>query len=1082
MKEPICEIESRNNALHTLAQVHLEVDDWRGAQAIMPLLFNEKGFAYQDSLVEYVNGKLLDLRDKKLQVGDFNGAEALVDQMIGAASRANSYAALAARAEIKNDPEKISSLARKTEALLGSAKRAKDKFVVEDDLSELAIARKDSAAASRWRQQAIAISAAALQEPDSRQDFGLSRYQLMNTLSRLGYFARAAKEENSLRKIVETTRGFLPKADSYWRSNCLSTLENALCAVASQTHKESDINAVVKFVQGNVKDLRVSDIKTIATSLEDAAAAEKVLNMISDPAERAKALGENLTRKYSKQCDDAIKKADFDSAARAIAQLPDGSDKTYREIILATALAGNGDFATAEKNVSAITDGQTRMNALASIAAQRSDAGNHNAPDEVWQQTRSLLPAVTDPIKRVNLEWNLYGFPPAPSLARDAMPGYFAEVLALPDPRTRIEQLRWVALSANRAGIFSTQRETQAEALMTPAMTKDLVSSLLNAFDLNASECLEQATGSGRESFLQIALNKCADAGNIAAARAIATKMSASSADDVQSALAAVFAEDGDFAEARAAQEKITDKYSRANATRAAVHAFIRAGNLIAAKEYAEHSWPESESHADQIIREMAAAGEVEWASRHVGRLGEIYGPGAQAAVTALQMAKGDLSGAEAAFAGCRYDSDRALLVRAAADSGHMDLAMKWVKSSNGSVNDIVAAQVRAGKMADARALAAQIKRNDQKIGALRAIAIAQTTMGDLNGARTTFQAASKQDKRTPANFDPDPFVSWELVNALCAKPDFAEAVTAAASIVDPYWKDRAFSGVVSAAASKDATATQTSLKSMADPLLRSQSVSSAIDSALKEKHFNDAITYVDLATDEGFRAVGLESLVHYGIDHGDISEVLPHMMTLKDPAARAWLLTDALRGNVFVGAKTNDPNLLSSAAAAVAEMPPNFWQARLYADLARFAVRLDPASVQSLRDKTVAIGQALSGDDAARWQRYIASAKTSVDASGTNPVAKEDKVEKARDNAIDAWTNLLQTNSSLNAPLFTDFKATMDGLANSVPSSADNKAGQLFSNVQQQAQLLNSTLKDVRTLRKKSADDIAAAARSVDK
>ena len=92
---------------------------------------------------------------------------------------------------------------------------------------------------------------------------------------------------------------------------------------------------------------------------------------------------------------------------------------------------------------------------------------------------------------------------------------------------------------------------------------------------------------------------------------------------------------------------------------------------------------------------------------------------------------------------------------------------------------------------------------------------------------------------------------------------------------------------------------------------------------------------------------------------------------------------------------------------------------------------------------------------------------------------AKEDKLQKARESAIDEWASLLQSDYRLNAPLFTDFKTTMDGLANSVPSSSENKSSQLFSNVQQQAQKLIDTLKEVHTLRIKVADEIKTAAKT---
>ena len=235
--------------------------------------------------------------------------------------------------------------------------------------------------------------------------------------------------------------------------------------------------------------------------------------------------------------------------------------------------------------------------------------------------------------------------------------------------------------------------------------------------------------------------------------------------------------------------------------------------------------------------------------------------------------------------------------------------------------------------------------------------------------------------------------------------------------------------------------------------------------------------------SDEGFRAASLGTALNYGIDHGDISDVLPRVLALKDPTAKAWLLIDALRGSVFVETKTGATNLPEAAGAAVATMPANFWQARLYADLARFTGKIDPSSAQSFRDKTLASAKALAGDDAAKWQRYIESAKKAAQVAVKAPTvaAKDDKLQNARESAIDSWTSLLQSDSALNAPLFTDFKATIDGLANSVPSSADNKAAQLFNNVLQQAQRLNGALKDVRVLRKKVAGDIATAAKSAE-
>ena len=148
-----------------------------------------------------------------------------------------------------------------------------------------------------------------------------------------------------------------------------------------------------------------------------------------------------------------------------------------------------------------------------------------------------MLAAVTDPIKRLNLEWDLYGYPPTPALVRDSIPAYFAEALALPDPKARVEQLGKLFLTANRSGLFSMQREARAEMLMTAATTKDAETLPLSYLDLNASECLEQAIGPERDSFLNSALSKFVAAGNVAAAQALAPKLGQKFADAAQAAL-----------------------------------------------------------------------------------------------------------------------------------------------------------------------------------------------------------------------------------------------------------------------------------------------------------------------------------------------------------------------------------------------------------------------------------------------------------------------------------------------------------------------------------------------------------------
>ncbi|MDQ2869004.1 MAG: hypothetical protein M3R59_11455, partial [Verrucomicrobiota bacterium] len=154
------------------------------------------------------------------------------------------------------------------------------------------------------------------------------------------------------------------------------------------------------------------------------------------------------------------------------------------------------------------------------------------------------------------------------------------------------------------------------------------------------------------------------------------------------------------------------------------------------------------------------------------------------------------------------------------------------------------------------------------------------------------------------------------------------------------------------------------------------------------------------------------------------------------------------------------------------------YWQARLTSGLARYLAKLDPASAHKLQEQTLAIVKTLSSKEAAEWQRYVENAQTVAQAkANASEAPKDDKLRKAREEAIGEWTSLLQSDNQLNAPIIIDFKGTLDSLANSVPATATNKSAQLFSNVQQQAQRLIDALKDVRNLRKKIRDEMKAAA-----
>ena len=1087
-KDP-SEVSSRSSALDQLAREHLEVGDWRGALALLPLIANAPNHAIHDSAQDYMAERMAALCAAESTKGNWAAAETLADSIPAVDLRAGMYANIARQPDAKSNPDRLASLSRKTESLLAKAPRAREKLFVASAVSDISSVRGEAAASARWRTQALGFAAPALQEPDAvRMDFRkilggnliflerLRRFYIARELDRICSGAITAGDDAGLRKVAEIARAGLPKTDEYSRRDLLEALRKALFALASRTRSPGDVTALVKYTQDFPKMTPASDLQNTANKLGEAgddASAQTLLNAILDAAERTKAINEYAVRKFGRQFDEAIKKSDFAAAAHALAQLPEGTDRISRQLNLLGELAGEGDFAGAGNIVASITDGSQRLSAQGRLTSERADAGDTSASLELWQQKRSLLAGITDPTRRLDLFWQLAGGAETPALARELVPPFFLEARALPEPSKRAEQLRWVMLAAKRAGLYPTHREARAGALGLPGIGKWLSASSLNSLEFDSGECLEQASGPWRDYYLGTAVNRLAAAGDTAAAQKLATQLSGTFADAAQLTLAKAFADRGDFAATRAAQEKIVDKSARSNAAQLVVHAFLMAGNATAAKEFAEQNWPVSDSEGSDLLKEMANAGEIVWALANLKRLGTSYSPGARVAVTAVQIAKGDLSTAESVFAACTYDYDRLVLVRTAADAGQFDLALKWMKASNVGRNEIIAAKVRAGDLAGARALADQLTRNKERVGARRVLASAQAKAGDTEGSRATFRDASKMDQRTSAKFDTESFVGTQLVGALITKPDFPAALAVASAIHDETSRSRVLATIAVSAAAKDSVTTEEALKAIGDPLARSLAASATVNSALRQKQPKAALTFAGFAVDEGFRALCLGALLSYGIDHGDVADVVPQVLALKDPVSLARLATDALRGRAYREVKVDEPSLIAAAESALSAIPPGYQQALLVEDFSRAVTGFDSVKGLELRNKAAALSAQLTGEDAAERDREIAR---SVAASASVAAAKtEDPQEKERNEVIDQWSRLVTNN--LAEPIFTDFRATLDNLPNSAPAGAANRAWTVFGNVSTQASKLVDALKQIRAKRAELAAKVAAPA-----
>jgi serine/threonine protein kinase len=1071
------EIASRSQALQELVRVRLDIGDWKGAIALLPLIVNDSNIAYHDQAIDDVAPRMADLSRAEASKGNWAAAEAIADAIPSVDVRATAYAAITLQNGAKSNPDRVSALARKTEPLIAQAPRAKEKLFVASALCDMANVRGDKVAAARWRNQAVGYAGPALQEPVKiRADLGktlggnwkilerLRGYWIANELQRICTGCVAAEDEGALRKISDVARAGVPKADESTRGQLIQTWRTALFAVASKTRSPSDSAAVVKFARDNPKSVGSADLRNLAMALGDAgddASAQSILNAIADAGERTSAANSYNVRKFSRQYDAALRNLDFKSAAQALAQIPEGSDRSSKRQQLIGAMAGEGDFAAAGKIAAEIPDTKERIDALGRIASEKADAGDNSAQAEVWQQKRAMLAGITDPIQRLEMFWPLASGAPTTKLARELIPSFFAEARAVSDPSKRANQLRWVSFAARRVGLYSIQREARSEALGPPGIEK-WYGGTATDLELDASECLQQATGPGKEYFLGAAANRLTAAGDLARAQKNAATISGDKADDSQALLASAFAERGDFNSARSAWEKITNNYARELALRSVIHAYVKAGNSTAAKQFAEQHWPQSANVGRDIVVELANAGEIAWASANLKRLDNgSYEQDARRTIVALQMEAGDFSGADAAMAACTADYDRARLIRAAAKGGRFDLALRWLKTYNIGRYDLITAKVVAGDVAGARALAAEPSQNRERVIALRVLAGAQARAGDVDGARATFRESARIDKRTPEKFDAESFADWQLASALLSKPDVPAALAVAGAIHDQTLRDRALTSVSYSAATKDVSSVTAALKAMGDPLERSLAASFAVDTALREKHAADAASYAALASDESFRAMCVGSLMRYGIEHGDIADVTPLALGTSDPTSRIWILTDALRGKAYLDVKVDDSPILAAVQSAIESVKSGYLRARLLAELARVVERFDAAKGAELQKQATTLFAQLTGDDASERDRESSriTATTSDPKSGTS-----DPATKARMEIADQWSSLVQY--YLSEPIITDFRVTMDNLPNSVPAGAANRAMMVFNNTSTQANKLVAAMKQIRAKR----------------
>ena len=1100
-------------------KAHLALEDWPGAKVLLARISDkDPDHRWQSMARNDLAEKMSNAVSTLVKAGDMPAAESLAAEIPGLIWQVETYWNMALAYQKQNLPDKLITIQKKMEAAFNKAPRALEAVLIGSRLSQLTSTMNDQAAAAQWRMRALDNIGQALKDPivvwmDATKNLGSNfpkTYEKWNwsnvrteLRSNLTPWAVWSADEKSLRMIIDVVNKSMPQLTN--KADFAESGVRSAIKLAQMSGRSSDIDQAIEALQqygrfittyGAVKDLSFELLRGF-WGKGDFSGALRVINATSDPETRQRMLDKHHEKEFYAR----IETADWADAERAMKAISykfnssmdnlQVSNKKYLLRDLAEAQKRIGDWSGAQKTFGAISDDPTwRASLLDSLKYAPVYMGDYRLEARLWSERLGALPPVEKRPDWLSSNRALVYSAPDMAEARRISQGMMAEALKDEKPLDRLKGMSSVSDAAGRAGQFEIQRIAQITGLNALQALEAPDWSTTHALlrDGALTDYLGQPAARWRTGLMAEFAKKRAINGNPGAAVKILPQLPADLADSVRLTIVEAYCTQGNIPAAQAIAGKIKKPSGNwNNAVRSLGKALIASGNLAEAKALVAQAWPD-ESEANALITLILEAGEAEWAHTQLSRYtSTVYRDSISARIIPALAAKTkEWSKATEQFRGNWYY--KASFVEEVAKANNPDLALQLLQlpeyinftSSDRAkaAVEIVAAYARRGEISKANELATEIGRNDERFNARCAIAAEQTRYGDLAAARKTLQSARRQDPRTPPDLDVPSWIGYKLTEILTTQSAFERALPVATAISDEYWRKRALRLLGTKAAKKDVITARNALAAIKDELVRSEAAYAAIADSLQMPA--QALSFLDLAVDPGYQAMGIRLLLNRGIALGNVSLVTPRILALPDNAAKACLLNDLLKAHSLLAVVIDTKQVFVAAVQATRAMPGGLLQAYLLTDLANLAPRLAAAQAPALRKQATAAVQGLNAEDARVWMQFSANLAASgpldkVSAATVVAPVKDSKAEKAAEQELSKkrerareWTYL--ADNTFNSPLHMDLKTHLEGLAASVPANSSNKSWDVFNKVNGQVYELLDGHKKIRSIRDKQS------------
>ena len=1063
-KLPAKASSSNNYDIYNSFTAHLQAFDYAGARALIPHLIDQPGFKYKTEAIRSVSDAIT--QDVVNQYYKINSLDlphletALSRPSMDPVVRIWGYSALARLCKNGGHPEKLPDIFQKavaTFASVGDYPPARP--TASNWIADIAALASMPAETQAWRLKAV-LSLDPLIKNGAQKIDNLSAMYVAQTYAvaaeEIIENALSSSDDKTLHTALDAAGRDLPKCDEF-RQYLLAA------AVLHHYWAAGNFDAAAAFI----KSVPNEKLRQEAMNIQLQFQFQKLLAMVKLP-EAARALGQ-------------------------ITDIPSGNYTLYfgkpsipsLQYSLANAYTDAGDWDNAEKTAAAISDAGSRKNAMNYLAYARAQGGVVNSKQSTadaaarWHEQLASLSTQTQPADQLNTYWQLCGFVNQDLLEeqRKLMPAYFSAAIAVAKPDERSGFLNYNASAAQSLGLFEMERHAQASGLS--AVQAESSSYWSSGFLGRGSvaDYLEQSSIRRHDEILIMAIDRLVADGNPAAGVKIVDQL-ANTDDSIRNRiLMNLWIAQGKPAEARAAFDKI-QKDSPQNgqvksvACQDLVNACIKAGDVASAKSAVEENRKlmDNDTLVSRAIMAIALAGEPDWAVEQAKSIAyDSTRNETLATIAGMQAAHNQDAAAVKAL--LKTSQAPVLFIDAMINAGNPQLALQLIPEipdftqQQNETASAATALARSGDAASAKKAAETIAGNPQRFSARCQIAYEQAKGGDLDGARATLIEARKLDARTSKDFDMDAWVNSQIFYFVEGKGDFAAAQSLLQKIQDPALHDGLSRTVAyNAIQKKDFATVQSTLAAITDPATRT---SLAISLCNSTNDPAEILTLSDQMNDPGYQAVTLNLALNKAISLGDLSPVLPRVLALPDGAVKAYLLSDVLRAQVYLGLDTGNTSVLPLAVKALAAMPQDVWHTLLMCDLVRLAQQGSPSQAEILKGHAATEAQALEGADAKIWQQFLAdasAAKVEEQKAASTPAATASGgyVEPP----ATAWVNYSE--SYLKDPLSTDFKSALEGAASSTADNSSNKAWTVFTNVSQLAEQLLRKLKDIHDLRAK--------------